>query len=229
MFKIIMSITSKYHSFLFSEIGPFHNCNKTLKDQIISHSRIKQLKKDQLIHQANDPADEIFCVLDGQVRISYCDANGSYVLVQDLGPGAWFGFMGYYGIGTRPQDACAHISSEISYIKGAVLDRLLQNSPETYRAILKQMAGYSTHFFNSFYNAVNVSLKKRVIEMLVQIGKWQKTSEINITQNELASFLGATREAVGIHLNELQRTGAIELKYKKIKLTRNFLLLNSNK
>jgi len=223
----MINITSKHHSLLFSQIGPFHDCNDDTKDQIVQDLEVKKMSKNQLIHQANDPANEIFCVLDGLVRISFCDADGQYVLVQDLGPGTWFGFMGFYGVGTRPQDACVTVSSDIAYIKGRNLDRILEDSPQAYRAILKQMAGYCTQFFNSFYNSVNLSLKNRVSEMLLQVGKWQNSSEIAITQNELASFLGATREAVSIQLNQLQGIGAIELKYKKIIFLDKDLLLKN--
>lgn len=60
--------------------------------------------------------------------------------------------------------------------------------------------------------------------MLLKIGQWQSVLDLNITQTDLASLLGVTREAVGGHLNELQKIGAIELGYKKIILLNPELL-----
>lgn len=200
---------------------------------VLSESRRLQLSKDmtllkygsgEMIHRAGDTAEGIFCVLSGAVRFSGSDGEGSYTLVQDLLPGEWFGFMGYFGDGLRPQDACAFKPCQLAFLKGHYLDEVLNENPQIYRSILHQLALYSTDFFSRYFGAVNLSLRTRIAQMLLQIAQWQSSQELSISQTDLASLLGVTREAVGVHLNELKQIGAIQLGYKKIKIIAPALL-----
>ncbi|WP_028468182.1 Crp/Fnr family transcriptional regulator [Neptunomonas japonica] len=203
---------------LFTDDSPFSLLNESRRLQLSKDMKSSKLSSGEIIHQAGDTAEGIFCVLSGVVRFSSSDSEGRYTLVQDLLPGDWFGFMGYFGEGTRPQDANALESCHVAFMKGVYLDEILDEYPEIYRSILRQVALYSTDFFDRYFGAVNLSLRTRIAQMLLKVAQWQSTQALNITQTDLASLLGVTREAVGVHLNELQNIGAIELGYKKIKL-----------
>lgn len=132
---------------LFSEGSPFALLNESDRLQLSRNVRSSVFAKGEFIHRASDSADGIFCVLSGAVRFSSSDSEGRYVLVQGLRPGDWFGIMGYFGDGTRPQDSNALEPSQLAFLKGTYLDEVLDAYPQVYRSILHQMASYSTDFF----------------------------------------------------------------------------------
>lgn len=214
-------------STLFSKNCPFLVLDEGDRQRLLNKLALRRYEKGEFIHQAGDLAKGIFCTFAGVVRISSNDANGSYVLVKDMMPGEWFGFMGYFGNGHRPQDAIALASCQLAYLKGEVLESILATHPQVYRVVLNQLANYSTDFFDRYAGAVGLSLRSHLSQMLLKIAAWQDTSELSLTQADLASFLGVTREAAGVQLNRLQQHGAIQLKYKKIKIINSALLSES--
>lgn len=209
--------TSNKH-LLFADGSPFTVLDEKARLELTHLIIPRNFSSGEFVHRAGDPAKEIFCVLSGKVRFSSSNSDGGYVLVQDINPGEWFGFMGYFGEGKRPQDATAQGTSRVAYLKGTDLDALLDRYPQIYRTFLRQMATYSTDFFTNYFNAVNLSLRSRIIQMLLKLSQWQSSMDLSTTQADLASLLGATREAVGVHLNELQKQGSIRLGYKQILL-----------
>ncbi|MEH6442631.1 MAG: Crp/Fnr family transcriptional regulator [Oceanospirillaceae bacterium] len=217
----------KKNPLLFVDGSHFSLLNESRRLQLSRDMKWTKYESGEMIHRAGDAAEGIFCVLSGTVRISSCDCEGSYTLVQDLLPGSWFGFMGYFGEGFRPQDACALEPCQLGFLKGCDLDEVLNEHPQIYRSILRQLALYSTDFFSRFFSAINLSLRTRIVQMLLQVSQWQSSQELNISQTDLASLLGVTREAVGVHLNELKQIGAIQLKYKKIRIIDSSLLLTN--
>jgi CRP-like cAMP-binding protein len=210
---------------LFVDGSHFSLLNESRRLQLSQDMKLSKYDSGEMIHREGDTAEGIFCVLSGVVRISSSDNQGSYTLVQDLLPGGWFGFMGYFGEGYRPQDACALEPCLLGFLKGRYLDEILNEYPQIYRSILRQVALYSTDFFSRYFSAVNLSLRTRIVQMLLQVSQWQSSQELNISQTDLASLLGVTREAVGVHLNELKQIGAIQLRYKKIRIIDSSLLL----
>ncbi len=212
---------------LFLGNSPFACLKQSDREKLIDQLEIQKFSKGQTVHDAGDIAQGIYCVTSGVVRISSCDEEGRYILVKDLIPGEWFRFMGFFGNGKRPQDASATRTSSLVYLPGPNLEKILEHHPQIYRAILNQLAEYSVDFFAQYASAVNLSLYSRILAMLSKLKRWQNTSELTITQADLAFFLGVTREAVNIQLNELQKQGFIHLNYKKIHILKELPLSNT--
>lgn len=211
-------IDRQQHAMLFTGNSPFLSLSPT--DQLALGQMLKPrtFTANEIIHQAGDSAKEIFCILSDNVRISSADAEGRYSLVKDLSAGEWFGFMGYFGDEKRPQDAHASGACQLAILHQTEFEHWLTAYPQIYRTILKQLASYSTSFFSRYFNAVNLTLRSRTAQTLLQIHQWQSTDNLEITQADLAALLGVTREAAGLHLNEMQAQGLIQLGYKKITL-----------
>lgn len=201
---------------LFTDEGPFESLPDAGRKLLAERSKLQKFTDKQTIHLSAEPAKGIYGIVKGCVRISKSDAQGQYILVREIQKNNWFGFIGYFGTGYRPQEAAAKGLTELLFVSGAVLDKLLLEYPQIYRQILAIMAEYTTSFFASYESAVNLTLKARTANMLLKMQEWQKSHELNMTQQDLASFLGVTREAIGVHLSSLKADGIIDLAYRRI-------------
>lgn len=201
---------------LFGGESPFRDLLPEIKTKLVNDGRIIAYENQQFVHHAGDEVKGIYAVVKGCVRISKTDENGQYILVKELIVNEWFGFIGYFGKGLRPQEAVVKGNTELLFIPKRIFDTLLLDHPQVYRHILALMADYTTGFFDNYQSAVNDSLFERIVTMLIRLQSWQDSNELSTTQQDLASFLGATREAVGGHLNKLKSEGVIDLAYRKI-------------
>ena len=70
-----------------------------LKDKLVP----TVLSAGQWIHRIGDPAQQVFFIREGVVRIGAISAVGKEFIVRALGPGDWFGFkaQGVVEIGYR--------------------------------------------------------------------------------------------------------------------------------
>jgi len=201
---------------LFENGSPFYGLPSEIQTKLINDGRMISYVNQQTVHHAGDEVKGIYAVVKGCVRISKTDESGQYILVRELISNQWFGFIGYFGKGFRPQEATAKGHTQLLFISKSIFDALLLDHPQIYRQILALMADYTTNFFDSYQSAMNNSLFERVVTMLIKLQLWQNSNELSTTQQDLASFLGVTREAVGGHLSKLKSEGIIDLAYRKI-------------
>ncbi|WP_417585400.1 Crp/Fnr family transcriptional regulator [Nitrincola sp.] len=180
--------------------------------EVIKHN------KGSYVHRRGDCAKHIYRIDHGTIRICNINKDGKEFIVKDLTAGEWFGLIGCFGSGKRPNDAIATNDAIVSRIEFKNILELLNINPPLYLSCCNQLAYYAEHYYNLAESAVFESLYDRTLMMLRQLCLWQKTQEVKITQKELAGLLGVTKEAVGIQLNKLKSNGLVKLGYGCIEI-----------
>ncbi|OLQ81348.1 hypothetical protein BIT28_27495 [Photobacterium proteolyticum] len=194
----------------------FHDLSSTLKEKLHSLKHTRNYQEGQYIHYAGDAANRIYLVENGNIRISKVSDKGKELTIRDLKAGEWFGFIGCFGLGVRPNDAVATEGSRISHISLEEFVNLADLHPDLWKSITKQLASYVEYYNNIIEGVLFNSLVERTWSMLRQLCIWQQTQNLNISQKELASLLGVTKEATGLQLKKLESDGLISLGYKSI-------------
>ena len=170
------------------------------------------------MHQIGDAADVIYFIEEGGIRFCSTSDDGKELLVRDLKAGEWFGFIGCFGSGFRPNDAVSLEDSRLRVISRREIEDIGRYDPALWRAIAGILAGYVSHFYKTYESSVFLPLEKRLEETLIQLSKWQGSKTLSMSQSDLAAILGVTKEAVGVNLNILKAKGAVELGYRSIHL-----------
>lgn len=176
----------------------------------------------QYIHYAGDEAKHLFFVNRGAVRITKCSESGKEFIIKDLTQGEWFGVIGCFGGGTRPNDAIALVETELIQFSLADFMAVADQNPQLWHCISHQLAQYVVHYNRRLEDIVFQPLMERTKAMLAQLSRWQNTDTLAMSQMDLACLLGVTKEAVGLQLNKLQAEGVISLGYRNITLNQNF-------
>jgi CRP-like cAMP-binding protein len=181
-------------------------------------SKLKPAKflKNDWVHRMGDTANVLYFIEEGTVRISATDENGKELIVRDLLAGSWFGFIGCFGSGVRPNDAIAEEDTRLVMIHMSDLEVIGQADPMVWRGTTEILARYVEYYYQIYENSVFLPLADRLESTIKQLCEWQNSSSLTISQGELASILGATKEAVGVNLNKLQAKGIVELGYRNI-------------
>ena len=186
------------------------------QDLIISSLKPVNCHKGGYVHRAGDMADGLYYIERGVIRINKLSNEGKELLVRDLLQGEWFGFIGYFGIGRRPNDAIVLHDSKILHLPSDNLAHVIEQCPAVSLGIAHVLATYVEEYYTTYENSVFMPLNRRIEATLQQLCEWQGSTHLEISQNELAAILGVTKEAIGINLNMLKSQGLVELGYRKI-------------
>lgn len=201
---------------VFGEQSPFNVADESARQIILEQGWLCRKRKGEVIHLAGDEVDHVILVLSGQLQISKTDINGRGVLIHPAVAGGWVGFVGYYYNATWPYDLTAECECELFCVPKTTLEEVTLMNPLIYRRILEIMAFYSCFFADHLMGFVCKPLNIRLIQALLSFAKRYQSDEVSVSQSDLASFLGVTREAVAQQLRQLQKLKLIASGYRKI-------------
>ena len=177
---------------LHQHIAQFVSITNEEFDLILSHAKKRALKKNQLLLGAGDVSTADFFILDGCVKQYHLDQGGQEHVLQYAFPGWWVG--DWYSI-LHKKASAYHIEAisptEALQFTAGSLEQLFQLLPqlERYFRIIFQH-GFAAQQRRILW--LQMPLKERYMEFVQIYGYFEKM----LSQREIASYLGTTRESL---------------------------------
>lgn len=188
-------------------------------DEIEQMSRITPYKRfaaGEIIYHMEDPADALYFVRDGMVKISMYFPNGKEMILGLLGKYDIFGELLLLPSERRPNQAEAVVDTTLIVMPEAEFQRLLQQHP---KIVMKFIQVMSTRLWQAQQWQAEVGAfdaPGRLANLLLRLsndfgveGERGTVIDLNLTQQDLAKMIGATRETVSHCLARLLEYGAV--------------------
>ncbi len=178
--------------------------------------KILNLKKNQVVFAQGDPADAVFYVQKGQVRVTVTSANGKEATIALVGVGEFLGencMVSAHPL--RLATATAMSPCALLKIGKAEMVRVLreeQELSEMFMAfLLTRNARIQADLVDQLFNSSEKRLA-RILLLLAQFGKDSKPETVvpKISQELLAEMIGTTRSRVSFFMNRFRKLGFIE-------------------
>lgn len=191
----------------------------------------RRLRPGQLICYQGDPADSLYLVGDGRVRVFVASEAGDVMVVATLTAGDTFGEIALIDGGTRSASAesVGH-SVLLSLNRGVFLDLVHENQRLT-DALLESLGGFVRKLTEHSADLVFLDLPGRLAKYLLGLvhdkgGPEDEPTELELelTQTELAAVVGGSRQSVNQILHSFERRGYLEIKGRHILVKRPDLL-----
>ncbi|WP_232698795.1 Crp/Fnr family transcriptional regulator [Brevibacillus daliensis] len=165
-----------------------------------------------------DPADYIYIVESGKVRLSKTSTDGKELTLQVYNPGELFGIFGLFDSSlTYSATAVALQPSELRIITRAQLEEMLMSHSEYCVEFLRWMSmenrRMQSKFRDMLLNGKTGALYSTLIRMSNTYGRQHPNGiliDLSLTNKDLAQFIGLTRESVNRLLGELKKLEVIE-------------------
>ncbi len=178
-----------------------------------STRQVALYKKKQVIFVQGDPADAVFYVEKGTVKLTVLSEQGKSAIVAMLGSGDFFG-EGCLA-GQRVRMATASALTEVSVVRvdrGVMVELLHGRSPFSER-FMAHLLARNVRIEEDLDQLFNSSEKRlaRVLLLLAQFGKEGKTEPLipKISQEILAEMVGTTRPRISTFMNKFRKLGFI--------------------
>ena len=178
--------------------------------------KVLRLSKGDVAYVQGDPADAVFYVQKGQLRVTVTSAKGKEATISLVGPGEFLGensLISPHPI--RLATARAMTDCVLLKISKPEMLRVLHDEPALSDMfvcfLLARNARIQADLIDQLFNSSEKRLA-RILLLLAQFGKESKPETVvpKISQEVLAEMIGTTRSRVSFFMNRFRKLGFIE-------------------
>lgn len=193
---------------------------------LLSSLQEMRVAKGQELFREGEPGDHLYLILEGKVKLGHGSPDGRESLMAILGPGEMFGELSLFDPGLRTSTATALTDATVLGLGNEQLMPLLEGRPEVAAALLQALARRLRRTNEAMADLVFSDVPGRVAKALMELG--EKFGQLtpdgllvthDMTQEELAQLVGASRETVNKALAEFGHRGWIKLESRQVLIT----------
>jgi len=184
-----------------------------------------RLGRGQTLFSEGDEGDRLYVMLSGKVKLTRTSADGRENLLAVLGPGEMLGELSLFDPGPRTASAVAVTDAVLAGLGHDDLRPFIMRQPEVAVHLLKALATRLRRTNDVVADLVFTDVPGRVAKALLDLAqRFGKEGEDglhvhhDLTQEELAQFVGASRETVNKALAEFALRGWLRIEAKAVVL-----------
>lgn len=189
---------------------------RAIRDFVCMGSTRRYQRSTYLFHQ-DDGGEEVFLLCAGRIEINSLSATGFRQLHTTLEPPQLFGELAVLGEGRRTTSALAVEDSDVWVVKGDLFLEFLDEQPSASRALLRALARQVRAHESLVDDLLFLDLKGRVAKRLLglvapsldELPSDGALLPAVVTQADLASLAGGSRESVTRVLSDFQKRGIV--------------------
>ena len=178
-----------------------------------------------VVFREGDIGDRLFVVVAGKVKISRASSDGRENLLAVLGPGEMFGELSLFDPGARTATATAITDSTLASLDHDDMRPVLLERPGVAVNLLQALAQRLRRTNEAMADLVFSDVPGRVAKALLDLSdKFGEADDEGVrvrhdlTQEELAQFVGASRETVNKALSEFANRGWLRIEGRSVVL-----------
>ena len=203
----------------------FAGVDPATADLLASAMTTRKVDRGHVVFTEGDTGDRLFIVIEGKVKISRSAADGRENLLAVLGPSEMFGELSLCDPGPRTATATAVTDSALASLDHDDLRPLLFAQPAVAVQLLAALAQRLRRTNEAMADLVFSDVPGRVAKALLDLAERFGDDEQDgvrvhhdLTQEELAQLVGASRETVNKALSEFANRGWLRLEGRTVLL-----------
>jgi CRP-like cAMP-binding protein len=169
-------------------------------------------KKDVIFSQGN-PAELIFYIQKGRVKLTVVSKQGKEAVVAIMEAGQFFGEGCLIGDSTRVATAVSFGDSTITSISKQAMRDALKNKPRLAEQFLKHLINRNNRIEADLVDQLFNSSEQRLARLLLLLAHFGEEGaepiDVEISQETLAEMVGTTRSRVSHFMNKFRKSGFI--------------------
>jgi CRP-like cAMP-binding protein len=176
---------------------------------------IGEYGKDEIVFAQGDPADAVFYIQSGKVKVTVLSEQGKEAVVAMLGTNDFFGEGCLAGQAQRIATAATMTDSVVVRLEKAAIVRVIHQEPAFSGMFIAHLLARAIRVEADLVDQLFNSSEKRLARMLLLLanfGKEEKPEPIlaKISQETLADMIGTTRSRVSFFMNKFRKLGLID-------------------
>jgi CRP/FNR family cyclic AMP-dependent transcriptional regulator len=188
---------------------------KTFLAKVGEGKTIFEYRKDEIVFSQGDPADAVFYIQKGKLKLTVISEQGKEAVIAVLGPGDFFGEGCLNGHPLRLATVTAMDECVITRLAKAAMIAAIHDEPDFSELFMSYLLARNSRIEEDLIDQLFNSSEKRlarVLLLLANFGKEGKPEPIvgKLTQETLAEMVGTTRSRVSFFMNKFRKLGFID-------------------
>ncbi|MBC3179539.1 CRP-like cAMP-activated global transcriptional regulator GlxR [Corynebacterium lujinxingii] len=203
--------------------GIFQGVDSEAVAALISEMDTVEFPKGTTIFEEGEPGDRLYIIVDGKIKLARHAPDGRENLLSVMGPSDMFGELSIFDPGPRTSSAVCVTDVTCATMDSTMLRQWIDNHPEISQQLLRVLARRLRRTNASLADLIFTDVPGRVAKTLLQLANRFGVHEggalrVNhdLTQEEIAQLVGASRETVNKALATFAHRGWIRLEGKSV-------------
>ena len=184
-----------------------------------------RMERGDILFREGESGDSLYVIGEGKIKLGRSSSDGRENLVAILGPGEMFGELSLFDPGPRTMTATAVAETQLLGLGNDSLTGLLTGRPEVAKALLTALAQRlrrtNEHLADLVFTYVPGRVAKALLDLAERFGRPVEDGVMvshDLTQEELAQLVGASRETVNKALADFAGRGWLKLEARAVLL-----------
>ena len=208
---------------ILSRAGIFQGVDPVAVRNLIHDLETVRFPRGTTIFDEGEPGDRLYIITEGKVKLARHAADGRENLLTIMGPSDMFGELSIFDPNPRTSSAICVTEVSAATMNSEKLHQWINDHPAISEQLLRVLARRLRRTNNSLADLIFTDVPGRVAKALLQLanrfgvqdnGNWRVHHDL--TQEEIAQLVGASRETVNKALAEFAHRGWIRLEGKTV-------------
>ena len=185
-----------------------------------------KIAKGSILFKEGDDGEHLYVIIEGKLKLGTSSGDGRENLLSILGPGEMFGELSLFDPGPRTSTATAVTDAKLLSLSHEKVIPWLKQNPEVSLQLLTRLSQRLRRTNEAVGDLVFSDVPGRVAKALIDLGeRFGKTTaegllvNHDLTQEELAQLVGASRETVNKALADFAGRGWLKLDGRSVLIT----------
>jgi CRP/FNR family cyclic AMP-dependent transcriptional regulator len=192
--------------------------------QVTNLATRRAFREGTIVFSQGDPGDALYGVVTGRIRISAMGSDGHEMFLNIMEPGDTFGEIALLDGATRTATASASAPSELIIIRREPFLALLRREPTVTFHLLELLCQRIRWTSGLAEDSALLNSPTRLARRLLSLSRLNERGPVSgavrlaLSQQDMARFLGLSRQVVNQYLQQWKAQGWVELGRGRISL-----------
>jgi CRP-like cAMP-binding protein len=196
----------------------FDTMPDSLLEQIANHMQLREYDRGEIFFWEGDPCDGLYVVMQGSAKIHRISPQGRQYIVRVLQEGDTFAEVPAFDGGTNPVNVEALETCSVWVVDSEILRGLVQSHPQFAQKVLVNFGTMLRGMVRKVSEMAFYQVTHRLARLISELPPDEMGTASLMTQEQMAARLGTVREVVARSLRELERSGAIQVENRRIRI-----------
>ena len=208
---------------VLAKAGLFQGVPAEDAEMIAGQFDVLDVPRGTVVFHEGEPGDSLYIVLAGKIKLGRRTADGRENLVAVMGPSDQFGELSLFDPGPRTSTAVAVTDARLARMSKQALRTWITQRPQIAEQLLRVVARRLRRTNAMLGDLIFTDVPGRVAKALLQLARQFGSQEGNttrvthdLTQEELAQLVGASRETVNKALADFASRGWLRLEPRSV-------------
>ncbi len=179
---------------------------------LVANAHVVPLRRHEVLHHGGPPARLVCFPLAGMVAITVALEEGANVNTLSVGPNGVVGLPALFAMSSIGRSAIVELPGQALALSSATLTQIASPGSRTHTILERYSAWCTTVLAQSVACAVGHRVAHRCARLLLEAHDATEGDDIDLTQANVAEFLGVRRASASVALEALERDGAVALR-----------------